>query len=177
MAVPAHDERDYEFSIKYNLPIKEVIILLKKEKNQKSKIKNQNDNSKLKIQEAFVGDGILADSSKYSGLTSDKAREKMAAWLEENKIGRKKVNYKMRDWVFSRQRYWGEPIPIIHCEKCGTVAVPESDLPVRLPEVEKYEPTGTGESPLANISEWVDVKCPKCGGPAKRETNKMPQWA
>ena len=101
----------------------------------------------------------------------------MTAWLEENKLGQKKINFKMRDWIFSRQRYWGEPIPIVHCEKCGAVGVPEEQLPVRLPEVEKYEPTGTGESPLANIADWVNTTCPKCGGPAKRETNTMPQWA
>ncbi|MDR3558991.1 MAG: class I tRNA ligase family protein [Candidatus Pacebacteria bacterium] len=125
----------------------------------------------------FVQDGVTINSGEFSELKSTEAREKMTAWLEENNLGKRKVNYKMRDWVFSRQRYWGEPIPIIHCEKCGTVAVPEDELPVKLPEVEKYEPTGTGESPLANISEWVNVKCPQCGGPGKRETNTMPQWA
>jgi leucyl-tRNA synthetase len=137
--------------------------------------------------DAYTDSGVLINSDKYSGLTSEKAREKMTEWLEKKKIGGKKVNYKMRDWVFSRQRYWGEPIPIIHCEKCarlrqgydgqGTWPVPEKDLPVLLPKVKKYEPTGTGESPLANIKEWVNVKCPKCGGPGKRETNTMPQWA
>jgi len=126
---------------------------------------------------AFTEDGKLIDSESYSGLTSVEAREKMTAWLEEKKLGKKKVNFKMRDWIFSRQRYWGEPIPIVHCEKCGAVGVLEEQLPVRLPEVENYEPTGTGESPLANITEWVNTTCPKCGGPAKRETNTMPQWA
>lgn len=126
---------------------------------------------------AFIENGILANSEKYSGLTSKKARQEMTKWLEKNKLGEKKVNYKMRDWVFSRQRYWGEPIPIIHCKKCGAVAVPEKDLPVKLPEVKNYEPTDTGESPLANVKNWVNTKCPKCGGPAKRETNTMPQWA
>ncbi len=126
---------------------------------------------------AFTEDGVLINSDGYDGLTSQEAREKMAEWIEKKGIGEKKVNYKMRDWVFSRQRYWGEPIPIIHCEKCGTVGVSEKDLPVTLPEVKSYEPTGTGESPLANIEEWVNVKCPKCGGPGKRETNTMPQWA
>ncbi|NTV40985.1 MAG: leucine--tRNA ligase [Candidatus Moranbacteria bacterium] len=126
---------------------------------------------------AFTEDGKLIDSESYSGLTSVEAREKMMAWLEEKKLGKKKVNFKMRDWIFSRQRYWGEPIPIVHCEKCGAVGVPEEQLPVRLPEVKNYEPTGTGEGPLANITDWVNTTCPKCGGPAKRETNTMPQWA
>ncbi|GBE16463.1 leucine--tRNA ligase [bacterium BMS3Abin15] len=126
---------------------------------------------------AFVGNGVLINSGEFTGITSEKAREEMTKWLEKNKSGKKMVNYKMRDWVFSRQRYWGEPIPIIHCEKCGAVGVPEKDLPVELPEVESYEPTGTGESPLANIKDWVNTKCPKCGGPGKRETNTMPQWA
>lgn len=126
---------------------------------------------------SFTEDGILVNSDKYSGLTSEEAREKLSIWLEKNKLGDKKVNYKMRDWVFSRQRYWGEPIPIIHCEKCGAVGVPEDQLPVRLPEVESYEPTGTGEGPLAKITDWVSVDCPKCGKKGKRETNTMPQWA
>ncbi len=126
---------------------------------------------------AFVEDGIVINSENYSGLTSQEAREKMTEWLEKEKIGSKKVNYKMRDWVFSRQRYWGEPIPIVHCEKCGAVPVPEKDLPLVLPQVESYEPSGTGESPLANISEWVNTACPKCGGKGRRETNTMPQWA
>ncbi len=161
MAVPAHDERDFEFAKKYNLAIKRVIVPKK----------DQTD------AECFTQDGELVNSNNYDGLSSQSARKKMSEWLEKEGIGKKKVNYKMRDWVFSRQRYWGEPIPIIHCEKCGTVAVPEKDLPVRLPEVEHYEPTGTGEGPLAAISEWVNTACPKCGGPAKRETNTMPQWA
>ncbi len=168
MAVPAHDERDFEFARKHNLPVKEVV--------KKPETKNEK-NSGEKTDGAFTEDGILASSGEYSRLTSENARGKMAEWLEKNNLGRKKVNYKMRDWVFSRQRYWGEPIPIVHCEKCGTVAVPENELPLKLPEVKSYEPTGTGESPLANISEWVNTKCPKCGGSAKRETNTMPQWA
>jgi leucyl-tRNA synthetase len=126
---------------------------------------------------AYTEDGAVVNSEKYSGLTSKETRGKMTAWLEKNKLGEKKVNYKMRDWVFSRQRYWGEPIPIIHCKKCGTVGVPEDQLPVRLPEVKSYEPTGTGEGPLAKITDWVNVACPKCGGQGKRETNTMPQWA
>ena len=130
----------------------------------------------LITENAFVEDGILINSEDYSSLSSQEAREKMADWLEKEKIGKRKVNYKMRDWVYSRQRYWGEPIPIIHCEKCGAVAVPEEQLPVMLPDVENYEPTGTGESPLAAITDWVNTTCPKCGGPGKRETNTMPQW-
>jgi len=127
--------------------------------------------------DATTEDGIVINSNEYSGLASLDAREKMTSWLEKEGIGKRKVNYKMRDWVFSRQRYWGEPIPIVHCEKCGAVAVPENQLPVILPEVEHYEPTGTGEGPLAAIHDWVNTKCPKCGGVGKRETNTMPQWA
>jgi leucyl-tRNA synthetase len=126
--------------------------------------------------EAMTDDGILVNSSQYSQLDSAVARENMTQWLEKEGIGNRKVNYKMRDWVYSRQRYWGEPIPIIHCEKCGAVGVPESELPVVLPDVENYEPTGTGESPLAAITDWVNTTCPKCGGNGKRETNTMPQW-
>lgn len=164
MAVPAHDERDWDFAKKYNLAIKTVIV-------PAGGAASQADDG------AFAADGILRDSASFSDLTSAEARQKMTAWLEKEKAGAKKVNYKIKDWVFSRQRYWGEPIPLIHCAKCGVVAVPEEELPVRLPEVESYEPTGTGESPLAAISEWVGVKCPKCGGAGKRETNTMPQWA
>ncbi|MFC1644716.1 leucine--tRNA ligase [Patescibacteria group bacterium] len=125
----------------------------------------------------YFGDGILVNSGEFTGLKSSEAREKMIKWLEENNLGGRKVNYKLKDWVFSRQRYWGEPIPVIHCEKCGVVPVPEKDLPVTLPDVEHYEPSGTGESPLATIEDWVNVECPECGGEAKRETNTMPQWA
>jgi len=163
MAVPAHDDRDFQFAKKYKLPIKQVII-------------NQNKKKKI-VDEAFTSDGILINSSEYCGLSSQKAREKMTEWLKDNRLGDKKVNYKMRDWVFSRQRYWGEPIPVIHCNKCGVVPVPEKELPLKLPEVKEYEPTGTDESPLANISEWINTKCPKCGGAGRRETNTMPQWA
>ena len=125
----------------------------------------------------FTADGILHNSGNFDGLDSAEARQKITEWLEEKKLGKRAVNYKIKDWVFSRQRYWGEPIPIVHCPKCGNVAVPEKELPLKLPEVKNYEPTGTGESPLANIKEWVNTKCSKCGGPAKRETNTMPQWA
>lgn len=181
MAVPAHDERDFEFAKKYNLQIKQVIrpeaLAILPTNIIDQTIKTQTEYRTNIGDDCFVFDGELVNSSKYTGLKSDNARKKMTDCLEKEGIGKKKVNYKMRDWVFSRQRYWGEPIPIIHCEKCGTVGVPEKDLPVKLPEVESYEPTGTGESPLANISEWVNVECPKCGGPGKRETNTMPQWA
>lgn len=163
MAVPAHDERDYEFAKKYGLRIKPVIT--------------DTSGHPFDGKAATTEDGILFDSGEFSGLASAAAREQMTAWLEEKKLGIKKINYRLRDWVFSRQRYWGEPIPLVHCEACGVVAIPEADLPVRLPDVESYEPTGTGESPLAAITDWVNVACPQCGGPAKRETNTMPQWA
>ncbi|MFA5109133.1 MAG: leucine--tRNA ligase [Patescibacteria group bacterium] len=162
MAVPAHDERDFAFARKYRLTIKTVII------PSGGDIPNKDG--------AYTADGALIDSGKFTGLASADARLRMTAWLEHNQTGAAKINYKIKDWVFSRQRYWGEPIPLIHCEKCGVVPVPEKDLPVLLPEVESYEPTGTGESPLAAITDWVNVKCPKCGGAAKRETNTMPQW-
>jgi leucyl-tRNA synthetase len=160
MAVPAHDERDYDFAKKYGLEIIEVI---------------QGENKKEG--EAFIEDGILFNSGDFDGLNSKEGRDKIGEFLEKQGKAEKKINYKLRDWVFSRQRYWGEPIPIIHCGTCGMVTVPEDQLPVKLPYVEKYQPTGTGESPLAAIAEWVNVECPKCGGPAKRETNTMPQWA
>lgn len=165
MAVPAHDERDFAFAKKYDLPIKTVI-------SYQSLVIKDDANSDL-----FTEDGTLINSGDYTYLSSEQAREKMTAWLEQEGFGQRKVNYKMRDWVFSRQRYWGEPIPIVHCAKCGAVGVPENELPVLLPQVEHYEPTGTGEGPLAAIAEWVNTTCPKCGGAAKRETNTMPQWA
>ena len=161
MAVPAHDTRDWEFAKKFDLPIIEVIAGGDVEK------------------EAFtdVETGVLVNSGFLNGMSVSEAKEAIIARLSELAIGEKKVNYKLRDWVFSRQRYWGEPIPIICCERCGYVPVDEKDLPVTLPNVESYEPTDSGESPLANMTEWVNVTCPKCGRPAKRETDTMPQWA
>ena len=159
MAVPAHDTRDWDFAKKFNLPIIEVL---------KSEVDVQ--------KQAWTEDGIHVNSEFLNGLNKKDAIEKMLEFLEEKKIGKKAVNYKLRDWVFSRQRYWGEPIPLIHCPSCGTVPVPEEELPLRLPDVKSYQPTGTGESPLAAIDSWVNCKCPKCGGNAKRETNTMPQW-
>jgi len=130
-----------------------------------------------KGEKCFTGEGISVNSDFLNGLETQEAKQKMIEWLERNGLGKKDVNYKLKDWVFSRQRYWGEPIPIIHCGKCGAVPVPEKDLPLELPEVDHYQPTGTGESPLAGITDWVNTNCPKCGGDAKRETNTMPQWA
>ena len=159
MAVPAHDDRDWEFAKKFNLPIIEVL---------KSEVDVQT--------QAWTQDGIHVNSVFLDGLNKKDAIAKMIEFLEEKKIGKATVNYKLRDWIFSRQRYWGEPIPLVHCPCCGTVAVPESELPVKLPDVKSYQPTGTGESPLAAIDSWVNCKCPKCGKDAKRETNTMPQW-
>ena len=155
MAVPAHDERDFEFAKKFNLDIVEVI--------KGGEVRK----------EAYTGEGVLINSGEFNGLDSNLAKEKIVNYLG----AKKETKYKLRDWIFSRQRYWGEPIPLIHCPKCGIVPVPESELPLGLPKVLKYEPTNTGESPLANISEWVNVKCPICNEEAKRETNTMPQWA
>ncbi|MGB2578576.1 leucyl-tRNA synthetase [Elusimicrobium simillimum] len=160
MAVPAHDERDYEFAKKFGLKIIEVI------------------SSEQGVEtEAYTGDGKLVNSGFLDGKNVEEAKKLMIESLESEGIGAAKVTYRLRDWVFSRQRYWGEPIPLVHCPKCGVVAVPESELPVKLPEVKNYEPSGTGESPLANVPEWVNTVCPQCSGPAKRETNTMPQWA
>ncbi len=163
MAVPGHDQRDYEFAKKYNLSIIEVIT-------------NKEETSTIEC-EAFVDDGYLINSDIYSSMDSASARKAIGASLEEEGFARARINYKLHDWPFSRQRYWGEPIPIIHCNHCGMIPLQEKDLPLQLPHVDKYEPTGTGESPLSAIEEWVNVKCPKCGSGAKRETNTMPQWA
>ncbi len=162
----AHDQRDFEFAKKYGIPLKTNIKPLE---GDDAKIRN--------LDECFTGEGTLYNSGKYDGLDSASARLAIVKDLQVKGIAYARVNYKMRDWVFSRQRYWGEPIPLIHCATCGVVPVPEDQLPVRLPDVEHYEPTDTGESPLAAIVEWVNVACPKCGGPGKRETNTMPQWA
>lgn len=161
MAVPAHDTRDFEFAKKFSLPIIEVV-------------------SGGNVQEEAYTDcdtGIMINSDILNGLSVNDAKKKIIEFLEEKGIGHKQVNFKLRDWIFSRQRYWGEPIPIVHCEKCGYVAVPESELPLRLPEVDAYETTEDGQSPLANLGSFVNTTCPKCHGPAKRETDTMPQWA
>ena len=162
MAVPAHDTRDWEFAKKFNLPIIEVVA-----------------GGENVQEEAFtdVATGKMINSGFLDGLEVAEAKKKIIEWLEEKKLGTGKTNFKLRDWVFSRQRYWGEPIPVVHCEKCGYVAVPESELPLELPEVESYMPTDNGESPIAAMTDWVNTTCPCCGGPAKRETDTMPQWA
>ena len=161
MAVPGHDERDWEFAKTFNLPIVEVV--------------KGGDVAKEPYTETETG--IMVNSGFLDGMDVDTAKKEITAWLKEQGLGTPKVNYKLRDWVFSRQRYWGEPIPLVHCEQCGWVAVPEDQLPVRLPQVANYEPTDTGESPLAKIRHWVETTCPTCGGPAERETDTMPQWA
>ena len=165
MAVPAHDDRDWEFAKKFGLPLIQVVA---------------KDGEEVDINEAAFTDvatGVLINSDFLNGLEVKDAKEKMIKFLEEKGIGQAKTNYKLRDWVFSRQRYWGEPIPIVHCDKCGYVPIDESQLPLLLPEVDSYMPTDNGESPLAAMTDWVNTTCPCCGGPAKRETDTMPQWA
>ncbi|MCL2479418.1 MAG: leucine--tRNA ligase [Treponema sp.] len=168
MAVPAHDERDWDFAKAFSLPIIQVVAA---EKPEAGKIYS------AEPEECTAADGWAVNSGFINGLPTAEAKEKVTAWLTEKGLGKKAVNYKLRDWIFSRQRYWGEPIPVVHCDKCGIVALPESQLPLKLPEVKSYVPTGTGESPLAAAADWVNTVCPKCGGPARRETNTMPQWA
>ena len=181
MMVPAHDSRDYKFAKKYNLEIKEVV-------SGPARNASHSDTGGGDItKEAFTDYGVLINSGEFNGLPSEKAIKKITDWLEQKGSGRKVIQYKLRDWVFSRQHYWGEPIPIIHCEKCarlrqgyggqGIWPVPEKDLPVKLPFIKKYQPTGTGESPLAAIKSWVKVACPECGSAARRETDTMPNWA
>ena len=162
MAVPAHDERDWEFAKKFNMPIIEVVA------------------GGRNVQEECYSDvesGIMVNSGFLNGLTVKEAIPTMIKWLEEKGIGEKKVNYKLRDWVFTRQRYWGEPIPLVHCDKCGWVPLPYSELPLKLPEIEDFEPTDDGSSALARATDWIKTTCPKCGGPANRETDTMPNWA
>ena len=164
MCVPAHDDRDFAFATKFHIPIIQVIAKDGKE------IEN--------MTEAYTeASGTMINSGEWNGMESAVLKKEAPIMIEEKGIGRKTVNYKLRDWVFSRQRYWGEPIPIVHCPDCGAVPVPEDQLPLTLPDVDSYEPTGTGESPLAAIDSWVNTICPVCGKPAKRETNTMPQWA
>ena len=166
MAVPAHDSRDFEFATKFNLPIVQVV--------------KSNDDVKVDLsKEAFtdVATGILINSGFLDGLSVTDAKSKVIKYLEDNKIGSKKVNYKLRDWVFSRQRYWGEPIPMVYCECCGWQPIDEKDLPLTLPEIDDFKPGENGESPLAKLDDWINTTCPKCGKPAKRETDTMPQWA
>ncbi|NLB66376.1 MAG: leucine--tRNA ligase [Lentisphaerae bacterium] len=160
MAVPAHDTRDYEFAEKFGLPIIQVV-----------------EPPEGVDWRGYVDDGVAVNSGEYDGLPTEEFKQRITAWLEERGVGEAKVNYKLRDWLFSRQRFWGEPFPLLHCPKCGVVPVPEDELPVRLPEMSDYRPTPDGQPPLARAEEWVKAVCPKCGGPATRETNTMPQWA
>ncbi|MFA6857266.1 MAG: leucine--tRNA ligase [Treponema sp.] len=198
MAVPAHDERDWDFAEKFNLPVIKVVAsrkeiaslaggdekkgleILKKaaaDKTAYEKLAAAHPAVFAVADACTPADGYTINSGQFTGRPTKQTITDMIAWLADRGIGKEAVNYKLRDWVFSRQRYWGEPIPLVHCPKCGTVPLNEADLPLKLPDVKTYQPTGTGESPLAGIDEWVNCTCPKCGGPAKRETNTMPQWA
>ncbi|MCP3139092.1 leucine--tRNA ligase [Pyxidicoccus xibeiensis] len=163
MAVPAHDQRDQDFAVKFGLPVRQVVRPV--------------DDAPAEPGKAFTGNGVAVSSGELDGLPTAEVKQRVVASLEAKGQGRRTVSYRLRDWIFSRQRYWGEPIPIVHCAKCGAVPVPEDQLPVTLPEVERYEPSGTGESPLATLPEWLETRCPTCGGPGRRETNTMPQWA
>ncbi len=166
MAVPAHDSRDWDFARKFDLPIIQVVAR-----------PDETGPFDREPEACTEAEGVAVNSGQFDGLTTAEFKTRISDWLEERGVGKKAVNYKLRDWLFSRQRYWGEPIPVVHCDKCGIVPLDEKDLPLLLPEVKSYTPTGTGESPLANIPEWVNTTCPRCGGPARRETNTMPQWA
>ncbi|MFA7244687.1 MAG: leucine--tRNA ligase [Candidatus Magasanikbacteria bacterium] len=191
MAVPAHDERDFEFAKKYDIAIKKVVLppaIYTSYRNAEDVAAGASSSIRVES-ECFPGEGISVNSDFLNGLKTEEAKEKMITWLEEKNIGKKQINFKLRDWVFSRQRYWGEPIPLVYCEKCasenkggneqnpGWFAIAESELPLELSQVEKYEPTDTGESPLSQIPEWVKTTCPNCGGEANRETDTMPNWA
>lgn len=166
MSVPAHDQRDFEFARKFGLPIREVISSPEAQRDEKGE-----------LIAAYVGEGTNVNSGPFDGRSSQEVREAIVAWLAEKGKGAPRVQYKLRDWIFSRQRYWGEPIPIVHCPACGPVPVPESELPLRLPETNRFEPSGTGESPLVNLLEFIHTRCPSCGGEARRESDTMPQWA
>ncbi|MCA1754558.1 MAG: leucine--tRNA ligase [Spirochaeta sp.] len=165
MAVPAHDERDFAFAQKFDLPIPRVVV------------ENKDDDPNAPIEEVFTGEGYAANSGSHDGMPTREFKAAIISELEQKGTGSRAINYKLRDWIFSRQRYWGEPIPLVHCEDGRIVPEPESALPIRLPEVESYKPTGTGESPLAKVEDWVNTRCPDGGNPGKRETNTMPQWA
>ena len=168
MAVPAHDERDWDFAKTFGLPIKLVVAAEKPDTSA---------DYSAEPTECTAADGWAVNSGRFNGLPTAEAIKQLIVWIEEQGLGKKAINYKLRDWIFSRQRYWGEPIPLVHCPHCGIVPLPESELPLKLPKVQSYMPSCTGESPLAAIEDWVSTTCPKCGAPAKRETNTMPQWA